>query len=122
MIRRLCRCPGCQAGQAVRRLPELMRALTIIMKYLEHTADSKLVHAPAVVRGLQLGGILCKAVGVSQIWVTTEERDVKFPASLNEAPSAIIQLVESYLQLHVLQDGGGLSLSCRDVDGSMGGT
>ena len=101
---------------------ELVRALSIIMRYLEHTADSKLVHATAIVRGLQLGGILCQAVGMYQKWVTTEEQDENVLYSLNEAPSAVLKLVEGYLELHGLRDSGGQSLSLRDVDGSVGGT
>ena len=99
---------------------ELVRALTVIMQYLEHTAKGKLVHAAAVVRGLQLGGILCKAVGMSQHWVTTVEQDANKPSDLNEAPSAVLKLVDGYLHLHELQDCGGLSLSLRDVDGTGG--
>ena len=111
---------------------KLGRALTVIMKYLEHTADGKLVHAAAVVRGLQLGGILCRAVGMSQHWVTTAEQDANVCSDLNEAPSAVLKLVGGYLNLHELQDSwaaafsrrldcGGLSLSLRDVAGPGGG-
>ena len=111
---------------------KLGRALTVIMKYLEHTADGKLVHAAAVVRGLQLGGILCRAVGMSQHWVTTAEQDANVCSDLNEAPSAVLKLVGGYLNLHELHDSwtaafsrrldcGGLSLSLRELDGTGGG-
>lgn len=74
---------------------DLTASLNLLLKFLQHTGQDRLLHGPSVGRGLQLGYTLTRKDG--RDWTKDKQQET---VNYNEMPAELMGLIAQFLEEH----------------------
>ena len=74
---------------------DLTAPIKVLLKFLQHTGQNKLLHGPSFGRGVQLGYTATKRDG--REWTVKEDGQY---VEYDEMPQELMELIEDFLQKH----------------------